>query len=102
MPPKHRPKPNKDNISKLSRYEYSEMLDVSSESDRLLESEIQMLVCANEYELEAPLNHFNDNKLNDHLYYIFSKFRGKPATFMRTWVCFFVHQHRTKITARVQ
>ena len=43
------------------------------ETDRVLESDLHELECCNNYELEAPLNHFSDSMLNDHLYSMYKK-----------------------------
>ena len=62
----------KDEILFHNKYNYSETLTAFSENDKLLESDLGTLICYNEYQLESPLNNFNDSKLNDHLYSIFS------------------------------
>ena len=71
-------------------------------SDKLLESELSSLECYTEYQLEAPLNSFNDHKLNNHLYVIYSTKRRETVQLMRQSVEFYVCQHRTKMNERVK
>ena len=92
----------KDKFSFHNKYDYSETLTAFTKNDKLLESDLGSLICYNEYQLESSLNNFNDSKLNDHLYSVFSTKRQETVAFMHTWVGFFVRQYRTKITAQVQ
>ena len=62
---KEKPLPN------YSEYAYSNLVGDFSEHDRLLESDVNMLSCSTEYQLERSLNCFKDQELNDHLYQIF-------------------------------
>ena len=58
-------------IPNYSNYEYSDSLECFSEHDRLLENELSSLECYDEYQLEKPLNSFEDRVLNDHLYRVY-------------------------------
>ena len=91
-----------DEIPIFNRYECLRTLTAFAESDKLLESELSSLECYTEYQLEASLNSFNDHKLNNHLYIIYSTKRRETVKFMRQLVGFYVCQHRTKMTERVK
>ena len=93
MPKKKKVKDEDDDIPTFSQYEYSHMLTAFAESDKLLETELNTLICYRDYQLKAPLNSFNNHKLNDHLYVIFGTKQRETVEFMRQWVGFFVHQH---------
>ena len=60
-----------ESILNYSKYEYSDILEHFSKHDRLLENELSNLECYNEYQLEKPLNSFEDRVLNDHLYRVY-------------------------------
>ena len=101
--PRSKKNKNADNkIPNYSKYKYSETLPHFAEKDRLLENELNSLKCYEEYQLEAPLNSFNNDKLNDHLYLTYLKRISETAGFMQKWVSFFVCQHHTKLTLGVQ
>ena len=68
MPKKAKGDKGKDEIPFHNKYNYSEILTAFLENDKFLDSELSSLICYNEYQLESPLNNFNDSKLNDHLY----------------------------------
>ena len=102
MPEKKKVKDEDDEIPTFSQYEYSHTLTVFTESDKLLETELNTLICYKDYQLKAPLTSFNNHKLNDHLYIVFSTKQRETIEFMRQWVGFFVHQHQTKMTERVK
>ena len=53
------------------------------------------------YELEAPLNHFSDSMLNDHLYTLFKTGKLETPELMRKLLCFFVKRHRVQIEPKV-
>ena len=59
-------------IPVLSKYEYLCTLTAFIESDKLIENELNSLECYSDYQLEAPLDSFNDQNLNNHLYIIYS------------------------------
>ena len=60
-----------ESILNYSEYNYSDTLKHFSEHDRLLEKKLSSLECYNEYQLEKPLNSFEDRVLNDHLYRVY-------------------------------
>ena len=99
-------KGNKDkegnDIPLTNLYDYSDTLEEFCKTDRLLENELNMLICYNEFKLESPLNSFADRQLNDHLYSIFGTKHRETIAFMCTWTGFFVQQYRTKITTHIQ
>ena len=86
------------NVLNYSKYKYAEMLPVFTESDRLLESDLNMLECYDEYQLEAPLNSFSDWILNDHLYTIYKRKQLETAALMRKLASFFVCRYQKKLT----
>ena len=84
-----------------SKYEYTEMMQTFSETDRLLESELNSLECYSAFQLEAPLNSFNNITLNDHLYKIYRKKQLVSVQTMRKHVGFFVRCYKTLLEPRV-
>ena len=72
MPKKAKGDKGKDEIPFHNKHNYSKTLTAFLKNDKLLESELSSLICYNEYQLESTLNDFNDSKLNNHLYSIFS------------------------------
>ena len=58
-------------VPNFTGYDYSDVIGDFSEHDRLSEKDISQLICAHEFQLERPLNSFNDRELNDHLYHLF-------------------------------
>ena len=97
MPHSKKNKDADDAIPNYSKYDNAETLPQFAELDRLLESELNTLECYREYQLEAPLNSFNDNCLNAHLYMIFHKQKSEGVVFSQKLVSFFVHQHHTTL-----
>ena len=95
-------KKSRNDIPFHNQFEYSDVIDDFNESDRVTETELDTLLCFLEYELEYKLNSLNDSHLNDHLYIVFSTKRKENVSFMRTWTGFFVRQHRTKLSQKVQ
>ena len=73
-----------------------------SETDRLLESELNSLECYSAFQLEAPLNSFSDTTLNDHLYKIYHKNQLVSVETMRKLVGFFVRCYKTLLEPRVR
>ena len=55
----------------FTKHDYLDVVGDFLEHDRLMESDISQLTCAEEYQLEQTLNNFNDSELNYHLYRIF-------------------------------
>ena len=93
----------KDNIPFLNPFAYSDTIADFSESDKLLESDLEhQLPCFSEYEPEYKLNSLTDSQINDHLYSVYSTKHSETISFMRTWTGFFVRQYRTKISKRVK
>ena len=95
-------KKGRNDIPFHNHFEYSDIIDDFNESDRVTETELDILPCFCEYELEYKLNSLNDSHLNDHLYIVFSTKRKETVSFMRTWTGFFIRQHRTKLSQKVQ
>ena len=58
-------------VPNYSLYDYTDSIQTFNELDRLPETELNMLVCYQDFQLEAPLNSFSDSTLNDHLYTIY-------------------------------
>ena len=102
MPKRKLYKEEDNEIPMFSKYEYSQTLTGFTESDKLMENELNSLECYLDCQLGAQLNSFNDQTLNNHLYVIYGTKKQETIIFMRQWVCFFVHQHRTKMTERVK
>ena len=95
-------KKGRNDIPFHNQFKYSDAIDDFNESDRVTETELDTLPCFHEYEPEYKLDSLNDNRLNDHLYAVFSTKRKGTVSFMGTWMGFFVRQHRTKLSQRVQ
>ena len=57
-------------VLNYSLYDYTDSIQTFNELDRLHETELNTLVCYQDFQLEAPLNSFSDSNLNDHLYTI--------------------------------
>ena len=91
-----------ESILNYSKYKYSDILEHFSEHDRLLENELSNLECYNEYQLEKPLNSFEDRALNDHLYRVYYSNKTETTLLMQWWISYFVHQHQKQITFKVR
>ena len=89
-------------VPNYSNYEYSDSLEYFSEHDRLLENELSRLERYDEYQLEKPLNSFEDHALNDHLYRVYYSDKMETTLLMRQWISYFAHQHREQITIKVK
>ena len=70
-------------VPNFTGFEYSDVIGEFSEHDRLSESDISQLVCADEFRLERTVNSFNDRELNDHLYQLFYGKKTENITLMR-------------------
>ena len=70
-------------IPNYSLYEFVERMPVFMETDRVPEADLYGLECYNNYEIEAPLNHFSDSMLNNHLYTMYKKGKLESPDFMR-------------------
>ena len=84
-----------------SNYEYTEIMQTFSETDRLPETELNSVECYDTFQLEAPLNSFSDTTLNDHLYKIYRKKQLVSVETMRKLVSFFVKRYKTLLEPRV-
>ena len=71
------------------------------ETDRVLENELHQLECYKDYKLEAPLNHFSDTMLNDHLYSMYKRRQLETPVLKRKLVSFFVKRYRTNLEPRL-
>ena len=89
-------------IPNYSNYEYSDSLECFFEHDRLLENELSSLECYDEYQLEKPLNSFEDRALNDHLYRVYYSNKMETTLLMRHWISYFACLHRKQITIKVK
>ena len=65
-------------IPNYSIYEFTDTMPAFVEAEQVLEKDLHELECYGSYVIEAPLNHFSDNMLNDHLYRMYKK--GKLET----------------------
>ena len=74
----------------------------TSEHDRLMENDIDKLICSDEYQLERSMKSFNDCELNDHLYHIFYSKKTENITLMRRWIIYYVKQYPKQITAKAK
>ena len=89
-------------VPNFTGYDYSDVIGDFSEHDRLSEKDISQLICADEFQLERPLNSFNDRELNDHLYHLFYCKKTENILLMRRWISYYVRQYPKQITAIVQ
>ena len=67
-----------------------------------MENELSSLECYDEYQLEKPLNSFEDHALNDHLYRVYYSNKTETTLLMRQWISYFACQHRKQITIKVK
>ena len=88
-------------IPNYSLYEFAERMPVFVETDRVPEADLHELECYNNYEIEAPLNHFSDSMLNNHLYTMYKKGKLESPDLMRKLLCFFSKKYRSSIEPRV-
>ena len=91
-----------ESIQNYSQYKYSDILEHFSKHDRLLKNELSNLECYNEYQLEKPLNSFEDRVLNDHLYRVYYSNKTETTLLMQRWISYFVCQHQKQITVKVR
>ena len=80
----------------------SEIIENFSEHDRLLETDLQSLECYKMYQIEWPLNSFNDGELNGHLYRIYYSNKTDITILMRRWISYFVKQYPEQIATKVK
>ena len=89
--------PKKDKFGKKGKHEipfhnqfdYSDILAEFNKTEKLTEAGLDTLSCFSESKPESDLNRFNDKRLNDHLYSVFSTKRQETISFMWTWTSFF-------------
>ena len=98
--PKKRVK-SEDNIPNYSMYEFADTMPTFMEADRVPEKDLHELECYGNYELEAPLNHFSDNMLNDHLYTMYKKRKLETPELMQKLLCFFSKRYRRTLEPKV-
>ena len=91
-----------ESIPNYSKYDYSNTLEHFSEHDILLEKELSSVQCYNEYQLEKPLNSFEDRMLNDHLYRVYYSNKTETTLLIQCWISYFGHQHQKQITIKVR
>ena len=84
-------------IPNYSLYEFAETMPALVETERVPEADLHELECYNNYEIEAPLNHFSDSMLNDHLYTMYKKGKLKSPKLMQKLLCFFSKKYRSLI-----
>ena len=89
-------------VPNFTGYEYSDVIREFSERDRLSESDISQLICADEFQLERTVNSFSDRELNDHLYQLFYSKKTENITLMRRWISYYTKQYPKQIIAKVQ
>ena len=85
-----------------SLYGYTDSIQTFNESDRLPETELNTLVCYQDFQLEAPVNSFSDTTLSDHLYTIYSRKQLDSVSTMRKLVSFFVRCYKPQLEPRVK
>ena len=85
-------------LPNYSKYEYADKLPSFNEFDHVLKMELSTLECYKDYELEASLNHFCDQILNDYSYMIFQKKQLETPTLIRGLVSFFSSLQRPLTT----
>ena len=88
-------------IPNYSLYEFAETMPAFVETERVSETDLYELECYNNYEIEAPLNHFSDSMLNDHLYTMYKKGKLKSPKLMQKLLCFFSKKYRSLIEQKV-
>ena len=82
-------------------YEFVDTMPTFMEADRVPKKDLHELECYGSYELEAPLNHFSDNMLNDHLYTMYKKGKLETPELMRKLLCFFSKRYRRTLEPKV-
>ena len=100
--PRHKKKTKSAvSIPNYSLYEFVEQMPIFVETDRVPESDLPSLECYNNYEIEAPLNHFNDSMLNNHLYTMYKQGKLESPDLMRKLLCFFSRKYHGLIEPKV-
>ena len=88
-------------IPNYSKYDFINMMPNFMQTDRVLENDLHELKCYSDYELEAPLNHFSDSMLNNHLYTMYKKGKLETPELMWKLLCFFMKHYRKILEPRV-
>ena len=88
-------------IPNYSMYEFADSMPTFVEADGVLEKDLHELECYGSYELEAPLNHFSDSMLNDHLYTMYKKGKLETPELMRKLLCFFSKRYCRTLEPKV-
>ena len=102
MPHSKKEEESAKKVLNYSKYDYTESTQTFNETDRLLESELTLLECFNEYELEAPLNSFSDRLLIDYLYTMYKCKYLETASLIRKLVGFFIQRYEKKLESLVK
>ena len=82
-------------------YEFADTMPTFMEAEQVLEKDLHKLECYGSYEIEAPLNHFSDNMLNDHLYTMYKKGELETPELMRKLLCFFSKRYCRTLEPKV-
>ena len=88
-------------IPNYSIYEFADMMPAFVEAERVLKKDLHELECYGSYDIEAPLNHFSDNMLNDHLYIMYKKGKLETPELMQKLLCFFSKRYRRLLEPKV-
>ena len=84
-------------LPNYGKHEYTVKMQTFKESDRILEQDLHTLECYKNHVIEAPLNSFSDQSLNNHLYSMFKHKNLETPKVMRKLVTFFVKQYRVNL-----
>ena len=90
------------NILNFSDCAFVEKLPPFQETDRFMETELSQLPCHNNYELEAPLSHFSDSMLNNHLYTMYKKGQLEWPEVMCKLLTFFFKRYCDALLPKVE
>ena len=88
-------------IPNYSIYEFADTMPAFVETERVPEKDLHELECYGSYVIEAPLNHFSDSMLNDHLYTMYKKGKLETLKLMQKLLCFFSKRYRSLIEPKV-
>ena len=77
------------------------MMPAFVEAERVLEKHLHELECYGSYVIEAPLNHFSDSMLNNHLYTMYKKGKLETPELMQKLLCFFSKRYHRLIEPKV-
>ena len=85
-----------------NKYDYSDNIQVFTESDRITENELESLECFNTHQVERSLNSLGDHMINDYLYKTYYSDKPSTKTLMQRWISYFVKQHKNQLLAKVK